>query len=83
MNTPEYTNYLDSRENAKIKAEIFLLKAGIDRKHGRRLLMNKTNAGGMEIAYALVKANWFKDRKKAKFLNKEFDNPNQLEFIGF
>ena len=45
--------------------------------------MDKTNAGGMEIAYALVKANAFKDRKKARFLNEEFDNPSQLEFIGF
>ena len=45
--------------------------------------MDKTNAGGMEIAYALVKANAFKDRTKARFLNEEFDNPSQLEFIGF
>ena len=83
MNTPEYTNYIDSRENSRIKAERFLLKVGIEKKHGKKLLMDKTNAGGMEIAYALVKANAFKDRKKARFLNEEFDNPSQLEFIGF
>ena len=82
MNTPEYTNYIDSRENSRIKAESFLLKARIDKKPGRRLLMDKTNAEGMEIAYALIKANTFKDRTKAGFLNKEFANPNQLEFIG-
>lgn len=31
MKTPEYTNYIDSRENSRIKAERFLLKVGIDK----------------------------------------------------
>ena len=83
MKTQEYTNYIDSRENSRIKAERFLLRVRIDKKKGRKLLIDKTNKEGMEIAYALIKANAFKDRKKARFLNEEFDNPSQLEFIGF